>query len=169
MPAPLELLPKFAPIVARHFAAYLELFADEAAELGTHVARRVVAIIVALLALSFTLALACVWVLNAVWDTPWRQFAIVALLVVFAAATAVAWITATKRPVAAQGAFHRLRTEWTLDQQLIVELMDAKYNEDQARDSSSEGTEPARPVHTRGGVSNGVSGANATARQYARN
>src|SRR5689334_18258045 len=73
MSAPLELLPKFAPIVARHFAAYLELFSDEATELGSQVARRVAAVVAALLALSFALAMACLWILNAVWDTPWRQ------------------------------------------------------------------------------------------------
>lgn len=129
MSAPLELLPKFAPIVARHFAAYLELFSDEATELGAQVARRVAAVVAALLALSFALAMACLWILNAVWDTPWRQAGIIGLLLVFAAAAIAAWITAVRRPVNGWAPFHRLRSEWTLDQQLIVELMDARYQE----------------------------------------
>jgi len=129
MAASLELLPKFAPIVARHFTAYLDLFADDAAELGTHMARRIVAIVVALLALSFTLAMACVWILSAVWDTPWRYFGIAGLLLVFAIATVVAWLTAVKRPEPAWSPFHRLRAEWTLDEQLIAELLQGKRNE----------------------------------------
>ena len=136
MPAPLELLPKFAPVVARHFAAYLELFADEANELGSYVARRVAATIFALLALGFAVAMACVWFLNAVWDTQWRQFGIVCLLVVFAVAAVVAWITAMKRPAANWSPFQRLRSEWTLDHQLITELIDKDYTESRQTDDA---------------------------------
>lgn len=129
MPAPLELLPKFAPVVARHFAAYLDLFADDAAELGAHVAKRMIATLVALLALSFTIAMACVWILSAAWDTPWRQIAIASLFVVFAAATVAAWFTAVRRPEVDWSPFNRLRAEWTLDEQLIAELMAGKDEE----------------------------------------
>jgi len=140
------MLPKFAPLVARHFAAYLELFADEAGELGSYLARRVAAVIAALLALSFTLAMACVWILNAVWDTPWRQAGIVGLLLVFAVAAIAAWITAVRRPVAGWTPFHRLRSEWALDEQLIVELMDAKYREPEASTdaTSARGAQPVK-------------------------
>jgi hypothetical protein len=140
MPASLELLPKFAPIVARHFSAYLDLFADDASELGTHMARRMVAMIVALLALSFTLAMACVWILSAVWDTPWRQFGIASLLLVFAIGTVVAWFVAVRKPEAEWSPFHRLRSEWTLDEQLIAELMEGKHEEAAAENEVSRAT-----------------------------
>lgn len=118
---PLESLPKFFPVLMRHLTAYLDLFSEDAAELGTHVARRLAAIIVALLALCFAIAMTCVWILSAVWDTPWRDFAIIGLLLVFTVATIVAWIVAA-RSFTDWSPFLRLRTEWTLDRQLISEL-----------------------------------------------
>jgi len=140
------MLPKFAPLVARHCAAYLELFADEAGELGSYLARRTAAVVAALLALSFTLAMACVWILNAVWDTPWRQAGIIGLMLLFAAAAVAAWITAVRRPVAGWTPFHRLRSEWALDEQLIAELMDAAYQEPTTPTSSRRSTRTADQV-----------------------
>ena len=123
MPASLDLLPKFAPIVARHFSAYLDLFADDAAELGTHMAKRMIATLAAMLAFSFALAMGCVWILAALWDTPWRYYGIAALFTLFAIATAVAWFTASRPPQVEWSPFQRLRAEWVLDEQLIAELM----------------------------------------------
>jgi uncharacterized membrane protein YqjE len=128
MPAPLDILPKFAPIIARHFAAYLELLADETTELGSHMARRVASLIITMMAVAFALALGCVWILNAVWDTPWRQAGIIGLFLLFAAIALVTWLTA-RRVTPEWSPFQRLRSEWTLDQQLIVELMDENHRE----------------------------------------
>jgi len=151
MPTPLELLSKVAPLAARHFAAYLDLFADEATELGTHVSRRVAAIIAALMAIAFALAMACVWILTAVWDTPWRQFTIIGLFLVFTVAAVVAWQMAVRRAEPTWSPFQRLRSEWALDHQLILDLVEPDAPEPEATAPSrsakaAQSAQPARPV-----------------------
>lgn len=129
MPLSFNPLPKFAPVVARHFAAYLELFADEAAELGSHVAKRVLAMVIALLSAGFAVAMACVWILNAVWDTAWRQVGIAGLFIVFVAGGVFALVIAFRRAGNEQKPFNRLRSEWDQDQQLITEFINAYKSE----------------------------------------
>lgn len=149
MPSALNSLPKFVPIVVRHFAAYLELFADDATELGSRTVRRIVAAVVMVMAFCFALAIACVWILSAVWDTPWRQFAIVGLLLAFAVAAMVAWFVAARQFVADWSPFHRLRGEWNLDRQLIMELevMSTQYRESKYEGSTSEQDTATSPSH----------------------
>lgn len=134
--------------MARHFAAYLELFADEAAELSARLAKRMALIITAFLSASFALAIGCVWILNAVWDTQWRLFGIVGLFAVFTAGAIVAVIIALRRPVN-QSAFHRLQSEWNQDQQLILEFMESQDStKSQQSESQQYKTETLQAVES---------------------
>lgn len=121
----LNLLPKIVPLVMRHVAGYLQLLEEEASDLARLVAKRIIAILIAILAAGFSMALACVWILNAVWDTPWRQAAIASLFAVFAIATIVAVLFAI-RSDARRTPFHRLRSEWNEDRKLIDDLLGNK-------------------------------------------
>jgi len=144
MSVPLGLLPKFAPIVARHFAAYLELLADEAAELASQAAMRVVAMVIALLSASFAIAMGCVWILDAVWDTQWRQLAIACLFAVFTIGAIIAMVVATKGKGDELPPFSRLRAEWDQDQQLIAEFVEMHGSAEAAHETSNVAEEIER-------------------------
>ena len=134
----LNVLPKVTPVLARHLTAYLDLLADEAAELGSLLAARAIATLIAILTASFAIALGCVWILNTVWDTQWRQVAIIMLFAVFIIATVVAVLIATRRSTAERMPFHRLRSEWHQDQQLIKEFMNAHPELDMTSSATSQ-------------------------------
>jgi len=122
MSAVLSLLPRVAPLAARHLAAYMELAAADAAILARSLARRLIAAAVALLGAIFSLLMGCVWIVTAVWDTPWRGATIAGLLLLFAAVTIAGAVFATRRWPAGHEPFARLRSEWDSDQGLIREL-----------------------------------------------
>jgi uncharacterized membrane protein YqjE len=118
----LSLLPKLAPLVVRHLAAYVELAADDATALARLLTQRLVAAAVALLGTIFALLMGCLWIVTAVWDTSWRGPTIGALLVIFAAVAVVGAVIAMRRWSVDQKPFLRLRSEWDNDQSLIGEL-----------------------------------------------
>jgi hypothetical protein len=122
MSAILSLLPKVAPLAVRHLAAYMELAATDAAVLARSLTRRLIAAAVALLGGLFTVLMGCVWIVTAVWDTPWRDTTLGALLVLFAAVTFAAAVLAARRWPAGREPFARLRGEWDSDKSLIREL-----------------------------------------------
>jgi hypothetical protein len=122
----LSLLPKLTPVMARHLAAYVELAADDATVLARLLTRRLVAAAVALLGAIFTMLMGCLWIVTAVWDTSWRGLTIGALLVIFAAITAVGALIAMRRWSVDQKPFLRLRREWDSDQSLIADLAETE-------------------------------------------
>jgi uncharacterized membrane protein YqjE len=122
MSAVLSLLPRVAPLAVRHLAAYMELAAADAAVLARSLTRRLIAAAVALLGAIFSLLMGCVWILTAVWDTPWRGTTIAGLLMLFAAVTVAGAVLAARRWPAGEQPFARVRGEWDSDQSLIREL-----------------------------------------------
>jgi uncharacterized membrane protein YqjE len=122
MSAVLSLLPRVAPLAARHVAAYMELAAADAAVLARSLTRRLIAAAVALLGAIFSLLMGCVWIVTAVWDTPWRGATIAGLLLLFVALTIVGAVFAARRWPVGRQPFARLRGEWDSDQSLIREL-----------------------------------------------
>lgn len=122
MSAVLSLLPRVVPLAARHLAAYMELAAADAAILARSLAQRLIAAAVALLGAIFSLLMGCVWIVTAVWDTPWRGATIAGLLMLFAVVTIAGAVFAARRWPMGQEPFARLRSEWDSDQGLIRDL-----------------------------------------------
>jgi hypothetical protein len=119
MPPTLALLPAAAPIVARHLGAYVELAAADGAVLARSLAQRLIAAAVALLGIFFTLLLSCVWLVSAVWATPWRGPTLAALILLFAALALAGSVIVVRRWRSATAPFARLRREWECDRRLV--------------------------------------------------
>jgi hypothetical protein len=122
MASALQVLPKLAPLLARHLAAYVELLATAAALLARALAQRLVAAAVALVAALLALQLACAWIVAVAWDTPWRSPVLALLLALFILIAAGGVLLATRRSGALTQAANTLGEEWASDQKLIQEL-----------------------------------------------
>jgi uncharacterized membrane protein YqjE len=118
----LSLLPTAAPIVARHLGAYVELAAAEATELARVLARRLLAAALALLGIVFMLLVGCVWLVGAVWETPWRDPTLASLTLLFAVLAVGGWVLAARRWETAAAPFSVLRKEWASDRRLFSEM-----------------------------------------------
>jgi hypothetical protein len=118
----LSLLPKLAPLAARHLTAYVELAATDATIAAGLLQRRLLAGAISLLGAVFAVLLACTWLLAASWDTPWRDVVFGVLLAMFVAVSTGSWSRATAERPGAIRPFARLRAEWEQDQQLIRDL-----------------------------------------------
>jgi uncharacterized membrane protein YqjE len=66
-------LPKAAPALLRHFAAYAELIALDIARAQREISVTLIAFGVAVLGLLFAMSLACIGVIAYFWDTPYRM------------------------------------------------------------------------------------------------
>lgn len=84
----LRSLPQTAPILLRHFAAYVDLAAEDLARAGRELERRAVAALVLGVGAFFAIAMGCLGVLALTWDTPRRLSAIVCMGCVFLALAA---------------------------------------------------------------------------------
>lgn len=124
-PALQHQLPRVLTIASRHVAAYAVLFTEEAAELAVSTAKRIVVLVLALVATLLALGLGCTWAIVEFWDTQWRVASIVILFLVFAAGAATAVLMALKGPPPEKTAFGRLREEWEADQRMINELVES--------------------------------------------
>ena len=122
MASALQVLPKLAPLLARHLAAYVELLATDAALLAQALAQRLLAAAVALVAALLALQLACAWLVAVAWDTPWRSPVLALLLAVFVLLAAGGVLLATRRSGALVRAVTTLGEEWASDQKLIQDL-----------------------------------------------
>jgi uncharacterized membrane protein YqjE len=72
-------LPKAAPALLRHFAAYVELAECDLAQTQRDVAARLVAFVVVSVSLFFAVLMGCLAVVAATWDTPYRLTAILCM------------------------------------------------------------------------------------------
>ena len=70
------LLPKAAPALLRHVAAYLELIGYELARVQRELVASIVVFVVVAICLFFAVLMGCVAVLALTWDTPHRLAAI---------------------------------------------------------------------------------------------
>jgi len=119
MPLLLSSLPAAAPIMARHLSAYAELACADATLLAHALARRLLAVAVALLGIGFALLLGCVWLVGGVWDTPWRSPTLAALILMFIALAVFGSLQAARRWQAGSEPFAALRGEWSKDRRLL--------------------------------------------------
>ncbi len=69
-------LPKAAPALLRHLAAYFELAALDIQQAQRQVAANLIAVVVIVICLFFTLLMGCAAVIALTWDTPNRLPAI---------------------------------------------------------------------------------------------
>jgi uncharacterized membrane protein YqjE len=119
----LEALPRLAPALLRHFAAYVELVADETGDALRQWRRQAIGLAVIAFAGAMALLMGCVWVIAANWDGPHRGTAPALLCVIFVLVALAAWIWLRSASVA-PAPFSRLRAELQEDRELVAQLED---------------------------------------------
>lgn len=112
----IEALLRLFPALLRHFVAYGDLFADEAAASVRVLRRQLLGAAVVLTAGGVAALMACVWVIAATWEGPHRLQAIGALCIGFAlVALGGVWFANSGVLPGQSRPFERLRAEWRQD------------------------------------------------------
>jgi uncharacterized membrane protein YqjE len=119
----LWLLPKAAPAVLRHIAAYIELAALDLERSRRDLAANAVSAAIAGICIFFAVLMGCVVVVALTWDTPHRVAAVAWLGAAFIAAAAVALIYRS-RALKDQAPFlASVRREWQEDVVILERIL----------------------------------------------
>jgi uncharacterized membrane protein YqjE len=116
-------LPKAAPALLRHLAAYGELFALDIARAQREISASLIAALIAAFCVFFTLLFACVALIAYYWDTPHRVTAIAwlaggFLIVAIGALLYQASLARRRSPFLAD-----LKREWEQDRLLLEKIL----------------------------------------------
>jgi len=114
------LIGRLVPVVLRHLDAYAEIAGEDVRDAAAHVARRLVALLVAGACAFVALLMVCGWLLILAWDTPWRAWTAAGLAFFFgASAAALAWPALKGGDGPRAVFFPRVRGELIRDRELI--------------------------------------------------
>lgn len=114
------LIGRLVPVVLRHLDGYAEIAGEDARDAGAHIARRLIALLVAGACAFVALLMACGWLLILAWDTPWRAWTAAGLAIFFgASAVALAWPAFKGGDGPHTLFFPRVRSELVRDRELI--------------------------------------------------
>jgi uncharacterized membrane protein YqjE len=119
----LWMLPKAAPVLMRHIAAYVELAALDLAQWRRDFAEGLLAMVIAGVALFFTVLLICAAVIAATWDTPHRLAAIVWMAAIFLAMAIIALIYRSKSAKHQAPFLASVRREWEEDVIILERIL----------------------------------------------
>jgi uncharacterized membrane protein YqjE len=112
-----------ASLVVRHAGAYVDLIQSDL-DLTSRVLRvRVIAALIVALALQLAVALGCVWIIAAAWDTPLRIPAIASLLGLFLVLAGAALWKFRALDTSAPPLLAQTIREWAKDRRLLEELL----------------------------------------------
>jgi uncharacterized membrane protein YqjE len=116
-------LPKAAPALLRHLAAYVDLASLDLAGAQREIAAQAVATAIVVVCVLFALILGCLAVIACTWDTPYRVAAIAwmgggFLALAIAAAAYLAIIARSRSQFLAS-----VRREWLQDRVLLERLL----------------------------------------------
>ncbi len=116
-------LPKAAPAILRHMAAYVELAAEDLERTQVELGARLVAGAIMGLCIFFAVLSACLVVLALTWDTPSRVTAIACMGGVFVVAAIIAALYRSKL-IGAQARFlATVRREWNEDRVILERIL----------------------------------------------
>jgi len=123
----LWLLPKAAPALLRHLAAYIELIGYDLARTQREIAASIVAFVIVAVSLFFALLMGCVAVIALTWDTPHRLVAIVCMGGVFLGLAIIALIYRSN-VLREQGPFlASVRQQWQEDCVVLERILSEKH------------------------------------------
>jgi uncharacterized membrane protein YqjE len=124
----LWLLPKAAPALLRHLAAYVDLAALELAQASQQIAAELLASAIVAVCALFALLMGCLLVVAYTWDTPHRVAAIAWMAGGFAAAAiaAAAYRSSVSRSKAEFLA--TVRREWQEDRALLERILSSSQD-----------------------------------------
>lgn len=115
-------LPKAAPVLLRHVAAYIELVSVDLARSSRELSARIVASVIVAICGLFSMMLVCLLVVAFTWDTPYRIHAVACMLAVFVIATIIA-LNKSKSSASTHAAFLAdAKKQWLEDKALWERL-----------------------------------------------
>ena len=120
------LLPKAAPALLRHLAAYAELAGLDFARAHREFSARLVSLAVLVICGLFTAFLAVLTVIALTWDTPYRVPAVATMGGAFLLAALIAAVYAFRLSSRQTPFLATLRREWDADRVLLEHLMAAE-------------------------------------------
>ncbi len=120
-------LPKVAPALLRHLAAYIELIGYDLARTQREIAASIVAFVIVAVSLFFALLMGCVAVIALTWDTPHRLVAIVCMAGAFLGLAIIALIYRSN-VLREQGPFlASVRQQWQEDCVILERILSEEH------------------------------------------
>jgi uncharacterized membrane protein YqjE len=116
-------LPKAAPALLRHMAAYVELVAYDVAQLQRDIVASVVAALIVTLSLGFAIVMGCAMVVAVTWNTPHRIAAIAWMGVAFLVIAVIALLYRAKILKEQTPALESLRRQWKEDEAVLERIL----------------------------------------------
>ncbi len=119
----LWLLPKAAPALLRHLAAYADLAGYDLVRLEREVAARIVAFVVVAVCLFFAVVMGCAAVVALTWDTPHRFAAIAWMGGGFLAAAVIAMLYRSNVKRGHAPFMASVREQWREDKVILERIL----------------------------------------------
>jgi uncharacterized membrane protein YqjE len=119
----LWLLPKAAPALLRHLAAYAELAGSDLAQTQRDIAASIVAFVVVAISLFFAVLMGCAAVVAATWDTPHRLMAILCMAGGFLVIAIIAMVYRANVVRAHAPFLASVRQEWQEDRVILERIL----------------------------------------------
>jgi uncharacterized membrane protein YqjE len=116
-------LPKAAPALLRHLAAYADLASLELARAGREIAAQIVASAIVAICSLFALSLGCLAVIAYTWDTPHRVAAIAWMAGGFLGLAIAAAVYLVRAARSRSQFLASVRREWLEDRVLLERLL----------------------------------------------
>jgi uncharacterized membrane protein YqjE len=116
-------LPKAAPALLRHLAAYVDLAGLDLARAQREIAGQIFSVAILILCGLFALVMGCLAVVAYTWDTPHRVSAIVWMGVVFLSIAIVAALYLARAARSRSEFLASLRREWREDRVLLERVL----------------------------------------------
>jgi uncharacterized membrane protein YqjE len=116
-------LPKAAPALLRHLAAYAELAALDVSRAQREVGSILIAAAIAAVSGVFCLMLACLALVAYYWDTPYRVVVIAGLAGAFLLLAIIMFVYASRLRGARTPLFADMRREWQQDKVIVDHVM----------------------------------------------
>ncbi len=119
----LWVLPKAAPVLLRHIAAYVDLASLDLARAQREITAQVVALAVMALCGLFALFMGCLLVVACTWDTPHRVAAIAWMGGGFLGLAVIAAIFRSKLSASKSPLLSSVREQWREDRALVERIV----------------------------------------------
>jgi uncharacterized membrane protein YqjE len=116
-------LPKAAPALLRHIAAYAELAALDFARAQREITTQLITVAVMGVCVLFALLFACIGVIAYTWDTPYRVAAIVWMAGGFLALAVIAAVIRARQARARSPFLADAQREWQEDRVLLERIL----------------------------------------------
>ena len=116
-------LPKAAPALLRHLAAYVDLAGLDLAKAQGEIAAQILASAIVIICALFAVLMGCLLVVAYTWDTPYRISAIAWMVGGFVAAAIVAAAYRSNAARARSPLFAAVRREWQEDRVLLEHIL----------------------------------------------